>query len=412
LRTSNLTKIPESFTNSEQAERITELFDFELLTPMFGGDTKSWQIDTKNPVRTSAIKGQLRFWWRTMQNENNHSTLLEKENAIWGGETFKKKRIKSPTSIAVLEQTDIETKVAEMENKFAVKGNIIPKCVLFPITSIVKDENEVDIHFITELKFKLQISYPAKYKEEIINSLKLWTLFGGVGARTRRGTGSIYCESLLNNFSSIDDIKNWLTSIKSGNQKLNYPVLAGSQLASKEQSNGNAAGAWRLLLDSYGKFRQQRTPSKPRPGRSFWPEPDAIRRITGRHSSMHKPEHSDGIWFPRAAFGLPIIFELRSKGDPGTFHLEPNIRTGERLPSPMILKAIKLPNNKIYTTMFVLGQNLPANMILKGNNTNHQLDPNEIPSYTTNKIMVKGKELNGRSIYQAAADALNLGELS
>ena len=57
-------------------ERLTQHeYEFELLTPMAGGGIESWIPDRENPVRTQSIKGQLRFWWRTMQNEENAPDL-------------------------------------------------------------------------------------------------------------------------------------------------------------------------------------------------------------------------------------------------------------------------------------------------------------------------------------------------
>jgi CRISPR-associated protein Cmr1 len=140
-----------------------------------------------------------------MQNEQDAKALLTKENALWGGETQdgngKDTRIKSKVSISIsnynIDQNNIEW--AEMANNYAVKNDIIPTNVLFPITQDVRTDNK-RICFIKEMEFTLNISYPKPHETDVLNTLKLWTLFGGVGARTRRGTGSIYCEDLLQDF--------------------------------------------------------------------------------------------------------------------------------------------------------------------------------------------------------------------
>ena len=38
----------------------------ELVTPMYGGGVDAATVDLKMPIRVSAIKGQLRFWWRLL----------------------------------------------------------------------------------------------------------------------------------------------------------------------------------------------------------------------------------------------------------------------------------------------------------------------------------------------------------
>lgn len=418
MRKVRLTELPAAFEAPPQAERVSHKFEFELITPMFGGDAESWKLDLKNPVRSQAVKGQLRFWWRTMQRKQDPVKLLAMENRIWGGKTVDAKgdetRIKSPVSLAVTAQRDISAEQAEMESKYAVRDNVMPKYVLFPITEKVKKDEL--IHFVTKLQFTLQLSCPQKLEQEILNTLKLWTLFGGVGARTRRGTGSLYCEELLSGFDSLDAVRNWIHSIAPAHPPLTYPTMGGALLAAKEE-NGQPEKIWHSMLDGYGKFRQDRTPGNPRPGRSYWPEPDAIRRISGQHSGAHPPVHPDGNWFPRALFGMPILTRFNQQnngsGDPGPdFHLEPDIGTGERWPSPVIFKVIKLNNGKIYKLMLVMNQQLPERIKLKNSRVDHRLQANEMPDQWQDKQMKTNKPLNGQTPYQAAADFLNLGGLS
>lgn len=39
----------------------------ELITPMYGGGVKAGRVDCKMPIRASALRGQLRFWWRLLR---------------------------------------------------------------------------------------------------------------------------------------------------------------------------------------------------------------------------------------------------------------------------------------------------------------------------------------------------------
>jgi len=61
MRKKPICKIPGKLSSSNNGDIIRKSFRFELITPMFGGDAESWQLDLKNPVRGQAVKGQLRF---------------------------------------------------------------------------------------------------------------------------------------------------------------------------------------------------------------------------------------------------------------------------------------------------------------------------------------------------------------
>ena len=414
--------MPEGYT-TEDSKTIHKTFNFKLITPMFGGDAESWEIDTKNPVRSQSVKGMLRFWWRTMQSDTDPQQLLYKENSVWGGKTGdnaeNSNRCQSPVKISVINQGDIKQGIfqaKERNNRFTgVEDDIIPAYVLFPITDKVK--NNEPIAYIENLTFQLQISFPENLEEEVMNTLKLWCLFGGVGARTRRGTGSIYCKELLKDFSDEEDIKQFISSFGTQNEQLLYPRVSGAILAVQEAQNSDTSSLWHGMLTAYGNYRQGpgagRNPGNGNhPGRSYWPEPDSIRNIDPNyHGGRHNPEHRDINWFPRAAFGLPIQFEFRGEPtDPqGKIMLEPNINTGERWPSPVILKVIKLPNGKIYKTTLVLNQLFPNSLILKSNRgLNYTLVNNEMPTNMQNKIMKTNDPLNGRSIYGHLIDFLRL----
>ena len=88
---------------------------------------------------------------------------------------------------------------------------------------------------------------------------------------------------------------------------------------------------------------------RPAPGRSFWPEPDEIRRLTGDwYKPKHNPIHPVQEKFPRAKFGLPVIFAFKREdvaaGDPKQTTLQgKKLSDGkylDRLASPLILRPI------------------------------------------------------------------------
>ncbi len=197
-----------------------------------------------------------------------------------------------------------------------------------------------------------------------------WANFGGIGARTRRGLGSVEVEGITP-----------LTEAEVNQY--------GCEL--KQINARNAMDAWNKSINKLQQFRQgvdvgrnqkkdqngnlvfyDRDKTIPAQGRSRWPEPDSIREITGDNSAKHKPAHPARISFPRAAFGLPIIFKFNNgdekAGDPGQSELRPI--HSERMASPLILKAmacgtsykaiaLKMPTADLFNRLELTLNNLP-----------------------------------------------------
>lgn len=424
MRTQSIAEIPSEWVPERSAALVKKTYHFELITPMMGGDAESWHLNLKAPIRAQSVKGHLRFWWRTMQDETDSHGLLYKENKIWGGKygNSDELRNQSKVKVAVVNQHEIQYKTAFMENAYACDGSIIPKYVLFPITDKVRDGAE--INFITKCKFDLVLSCPESIFMEVENALRLWCLFGGVGARTRRGTGSLYCPELLCMFEDENMLMAYLHkwTKSDGNVVRNespYPILKGSRIWAKIYDGGDPADNWHGLLESYGTYRQGpgvgRKAGTPKPGRSFWPEPDRIRAITGRSEPRHSTPVNNEVWFPRAAFGLPIIFEFKDHGDPFKTELKPT--QGSRWPSPMTLKVIRLTNGKIIRLGFVLNQKPPGQIRLsgQGHGLPYTLTANEGPlsQVPGRKMKAHAAQLQaGETPYEHLFHSLNLEDFT
>jgi len=62
-------------------EQWTRTFSVELITPLYGGGVEAAVPDLEMPIRATAIRGQLRFWWRLLNPDKG----LQQEREIWGG---------------------------------------------------------------------------------------------------------------------------------------------------------------------------------------------------------------------------------------------------------------------------------------------------------------------------------------
>ena len=71
--------------SSTEAERVVTV-RCRLITPMFGGGVTPGEVDREMPIRASALRGQLRFWWRLLYGAGRKpSDLFAVESALWGG---------------------------------------------------------------------------------------------------------------------------------------------------------------------------------------------------------------------------------------------------------------------------------------------------------------------------------------
>ena len=60
----------------------------ELVTPIYGGGIQAAVPDVLMPIRATAIRGQLRFWWRLLAQQKwnlKEKSLREAEFRLWGG---------------------------------------------------------------------------------------------------------------------------------------------------------------------------------------------------------------------------------------------------------------------------------------------------------------------------------------
>jgi len=153
--------------------------------------------------------------------------------------------------------------------------------------------------------------------------------------------------------------------IKPSSEK-KWPTLPETFLIKKNDSN-DALQSWNYVIGLLQKFRQgpsvgRNSGKSKRPGRSRWPEPETLRRITGQRFARHpRTKTIPDDAFPRAEFGLPIIFHFKDESDPKeSIELHP-IKDGEeksRMASPLILKALKCSNDEIL--QLILRLNTPS----------------------------------------------------
>lgn len=322
-----LGEIMEDWRAQQAGDRAGDWIEYacSLATPLYGGGVRPGVIDETQPIRAAGLRGQLRFWWRIANGPFESSQeMFQRESAIWGGIASN-----GPAASKVVVRVEAEVPTPQQGTQTHVTH--VKDLADYPPYALILEPKAnpavLRADFTFRLGFRLLPQLDGAQRHEFQQALRWWASFGGVGARTRRGLGAVRVEGL-------------------------EPVTAeevqakGGQLRLRDGKGetGSAGQAWKSSVDRLQQFRQgegvgrnRRGPGEKTPGRSLWPEPDAIRRESGMHARRHAPEHPAGDVYPRAAFGLPIVFHFKDEGDPKGYMLQPNDKRN-RMASPLVLR--------------------------------------------------------------------------
>lgn len=346
-----------------------QVYQIELITPMYGGGVEAGVVDEEMPVRATSIRGQLRFWWRLLYGLGL-SDMREKEAEIFGSTRSASKialKVGMPdTCLSLRPMASIEERQEQDGKKkkriVFEKGKEKLQYAIFPFQGKIGKRGEPDVTpslALADMNFELLVSFSPKLsdtqREQVLNSLHGWINFGGLGARTRRGCGALYSKDC-----AMERAEN-ISSLLSGAPGIET-VLMGNV-------KDDAESAWCEMVDLMKQFRQeagigrnegQSKEKTKMPGRSRWPEPDTIRRRVEAHLGRHAPAMQvEG--FPRARFGMPIIFHFKDsdfggKSKPDMDPIDTCLRpeSSSRMASPVLLSPVKLKNGKVIPVIIFL----------------------------------------------------------
>lgn len=387
----------------------------ELVTPLLGGAVQPRTIDHVDIIRAATLRGHLRFWWRALFGGRlQGEPLYQEERRIWGGASDDNHHAGGRSAVEL--RVTVTRAAAVDSSPIRPYGwDMTPGAyALFPARGTRGDARnpaqEIAPRRQPGTRFLLELRCPASLRAQVEATVRALLLFGGYGARTRRGLGSL-------TVSDPAERARWLPA-RADRQALcelfgtdvlaalpgrpldDLPLLAGAGLRVGPRV-ASAQLAWITALGWLNDFRQGQpttgalgahVPTQARdrgdnrrPGRSNWPEADKVRRLAGRGPWAHPPLHNATPAWPRAGFGLPIIsqfqrrdrnnapyrdrepepYELRwlpaAQGEPG------NNRPGkeqDRLASPLIVKALPLADGSFVPCALWLYRGYPAGQVL------------------------------------------------
>ncbi|MEZ4359355.1 MAG: type III-B CRISPR module RAMP protein Cmr1 [Kofleriaceae bacterium] len=330
-------KAPPAVAFSTAAASVQETRGYRFLTPVFGGGVTPQAFDPVTPVRVASIRGQLRFWWRAVNPRGCETVeaLRAAEAEVFGSTKAASALVVRvsrdpgpPTPVPVLRDGDRFRTEAGME---AVAYGA------FPLRAEEKPFCHGKVWDFGARTFELTYSFPERVTRDVHAALWAWAHVGGLGGRTRRGFGAI--AQLSPRLPSLEE--GWKDFVAA--KQVPWPHLVERPTVGKASSAGDGRDALTRLLGALRKLRQGEGVGRRRgqgsvPGRSYWPEPDAIRRrFPEQVGEKHRTPVTDDDCFPRAHFGAPIIFHFKDQGiDPRDSTLRP--KNHHRLASRLILR--------------------------------------------------------------------------
>ncbi|WP_050768856.1 type III-B CRISPR module RAMP protein Cmr1 [Pyramidobacter piscolens] len=371
--------------------RECKVYACSVITPMFGGGAKAGEVSREFPVRAPSIRGQLRFWWRLLHGIRGlrGNALKEKECALWGG-VFAASSDGDKAALQHASRVGVFIKEGAGQS-VVLKPVKDAQYALFPF----RDKSGVLPEFDFGLGVVFEPRLRSELKEQLERSLRAWANFGGVGARTRRGCGAVFCPEL---------------AFENEEEASALAVSCGLRVWTKECDSKQSVAAWNEAVGCLRDFRQGKDVGRNGArGRSRWPEADTIRKLTGqcdpRHEAVYPPDHPYG--FPRAVFGMPIGFRFKTSGEPESCQLLPF--GAQRMSSPVILRPLRLKDGRVLSmAVFLPEPDLSCSLRLSGNKLGGRLNKldKECSDYQGAKFAnYKGSPMENRSSTGNALEA-------
>lgn len=385
----------------KETGRINLTRQYQLITPLFGGGVKANVVDITNPIRGTAVRGQLRFWWRATRGgqfgKDGLAAMKAREDEIWGSMATAKKGEKRPLAVQIAVRLDNlgipDTPFIHQRNKnnilkpVANKQSVVPAYAAFSLQRSDEDIQAGKLPYTVQkdIAFTLNINLAEDHRQDVEIALWAWETFGGIGARTRRGFGSLQCiaqrengkpKSLLETPCTAAEIKkaiNQQLELITGEWPKDVTHVSSKLFFEIVEIKGDASSAWQVLIKELRDFRQSREGNEYGP--THWPEANAVRSAAGKNVSSKSPDLGDV--FPRAQLGLPILFHFPQERD-----LEDATLTGmnkERMASSLILRPIICGQNQAFGLAICLNSPVipDGGIALDGKSVMHTLTPDE-----------------------------------
>lgn len=402
-----------SFVVREPGESVR--IKVSLLTPMLGGGPIQGKPDPEQPFRAKSIRGHLRWWYRRVVKVESPEELWEKESRLFGSagkdpDDAIPGRVRIVVEQPSAKKDDLVKNVGDFTQHRYAWG-------MFGSEKTIK-QNGPDVL----QRHSATISFVGLDDDGLL-ALAAWVLFGGIGARTHRGFGSLLCdegaETLPSYASVVQALRHNGLAIAGGK---GCAVFRSTRIPVEEKSVTEAGlKAWKEALDWYEAFRRGNLrpdvhrPSNGSASHSRWPEANSVRFATGRRQTPESEVRE--FVFPKASLGLPLtIRSAPGSSEFGFNAVELEVDGGKRWPSPVITKAV-WREGKAEPTIVILrgGGPTPEQVRARGNRdiTAQSLSAQDFPKEWFDGQQFKAvPEIHGKTAREKLASFLRYVRLN
>ncbi len=180
-------------------------YRIRLITPMFGGGVEAGTPDPSFPIRPTAVRGHLHFWWRLLNAGMSTDQLRARESEIFGDTNVQSALYVRVSNLPPIQLVDPVPKYGDRFSPaayalFAAIENgqrIVQEGIEFSLTVEWPSELALNRRRAAQNAQRVrsnQNPLPDTVRDvgpDIEDALRAWTCLGGLGARTRRGCGAI-----------------------------------------------------------------------------------------------------------------------------------------------------------------------------------------------------------------------------
>ena len=367
-----ITKAP-SYRKSKRGDHFDIDIKLGTITPLFGGSAIVRKVDKGWPVRASNIRGQLRFWWRTLYGwlYTDSKSLFKAEKSLWGDTDYQGK-----VALRIIPIKKGEpVKATAFGPKKPVTEGPLESYFLFPFRKTV---DQIEEEGLVNLEFRLIVTtqnLTDDDREQIEGAIKAWIMFGGVGARTRRGLGALTVVSEPNRWlpPSPAEISIWL-KLPGGRAPIDpeIPSLKGAHIALGPDHREYAGArddnvlvllAWREAGRFWAQFRKGHFIS----GERY--EPTKGSRWRDHETLLKLAPDAKEVPLAKPYFGLPIVYQKFKEKRVFSGTIEAAAEHGVRMASPVVLKPIAFANGEIRPAVLVLNAPAPKHVYISRRGT-------------------------------------------
>ncbi len=317
----------------QESPQVTWDIDLRAETPIYKGGSDPEAIDADYPFRGTALRGQLRGWWRATVDATSVRALRAREHALFGG-VFEEDGPRA--SRVALGVTDMASKAAKRHELRSLTGSGFDYA-LWVDRGHDEAKDRYHVGARGQLSMSLQVDRERNReadRQELDRALRALILMGGAGSRSRRGMGRLWSDALLGrHITGLDALQEKLDELAPRDDAQRpWPSLAGARAAWLRKSPFSKPGAAvEAALQGFKELRGMRAIG----GQSF----DGSQRLREAQRDWlnlraRRPLHGAFT----AALGMPLTYRSSNNHLPGAVQVRP--KGHDRLPSPIHIRPV------------------------------------------------------------------------